>query len=96
MFSTVTTRRLSLKRKVTSWESYSHITYPHNSFPVDLKMWRFSEVRNWESYSNIAYPHNSFRVELEMWRFSEVGSWESLPKTESHQLGELFSYHLPT
>ncbi|BAI92226.1 hypothetical protein NIES39_L00650 [Arthrospira platensis NIES-39] len=59
-------------------------------------MWRFSEVRNWESYSNIAYPHNSFPVELEMWRFSEVGSWESFPKTESHQLGELLSYHLPT
>nr|WP_317264843.1 hypothetical protein [Arthrospira sp. SH-MAG29] len=68
MFSTVTTRRLSLKRKVTSWESYSNITYPHNSFPFDLKMWRFSEV----------------------------GNWESFPKTESHQLGELLSYNLPT
>ncbi|WAK73783.1 hypothetical protein AP9108_35420 [Arthrospira sp. PCC 9108] len=59
-------------------------------------MWRFSEVRNWESYSNITYPHNSFPVELEMWRFSEVGSWESFPQTESHQLGELLSYNLPT
>ncbi|WAK73784.1 hypothetical protein AP9108_35425 [Arthrospira sp. PCC 9108] len=59
-------------------------------------MWRFSEVRNWESYSNIAYPHNSFPVELEMWRFSEVGSCESFPKRESHQLGELLSYNLPT
>ncbi|MDT9186082.1 hypothetical protein, partial [Limnospira sp. PMC 289.06] len=88
--------RVFRKGKVTSWESYSHITYPHKSFRVDLKMRRFSEVRNWESYSNIAYPHNSFLVELEMWRFSEVGSWESLPQTESHQLGELLSYNLPT
>ncbi|WP_286167535.1 hypothetical protein [Arthrospira platensis] len=88
--------RVSRKRKVTSWESYSHITYPHNSFRVELEMWRFSEVRNWESYSNIAYPHNSFPVELEMWRFSGVGSWESLPKTESHELRELLSYNLPT
>ncbi|QQW27719.1 hypothetical protein AP9108_21345 [Arthrospira sp. PCC 9108] len=60
--------RVFRKGKVTSWESYSHITYPHNSFPVDLKMWRFSGV----------------------------GSWESFPKTESHQLGELLKYHLPT
>ncbi|BAI92211.1 hypothetical protein [Limnospira platensis] len=60
--------RVFRKGKVTSWESYSHITYPHKSFRVDLKMWRFSEVRNWESF----------------------------PKTESHQLGELLKYHLPT
>nr|WP_273249892.1 hypothetical protein [Limnospira indica] len=68
MFSTLTGPRLSLKQKVTSWESYPHITYPHRSFPVDLKRSRFSEV----------------------------GSWESLPQTESHQSGELLSYHLPT
>ncbi|BAI92228.1 hypothetical protein [Limnospira platensis] len=88
--------RVFRKGKVTSWESYSHITYPHKSFRVDLKMWRFSEVRNWESYSHITYPHNSFPVDLKMWRFSEVGSWESFPKRESHQLGELLSYNLPT
>ncbi|BAI92207.1 hypothetical protein [Limnospira platensis] len=41
--------RVSRKRKVTSCESYSHITYPHNSFRVDLKMWRFSGVGSWES-----------------------------------------------
>ncbi|MBD2575569.1 hypothetical protein H6G58_21905 [Arthrospira platensis FACHB-971] len=41
--------RVSLKRKVTSWESYSNITYPHNSFLVELEMRRFSEVGSWES-----------------------------------------------
>ncbi|MDT9185423.1 MAG: hypothetical protein P5674_22105, partial [Limnospira sp. PMC 289.06] len=35
--------------KVTSCESYSHITYPHNSFRVELEMWRFSGVGSWES-----------------------------------------------
>ncbi|WP_410246309.1 hypothetical protein [Arthrospira sp. PCC 8006] len=42
--------RVSRKGKVTSWESYSHITYSHNSFLVKLEMRRFSEVGSWESF----------------------------------------------
>ncbi|MDT9196802.1 hypothetical protein [Limnospira sp. PMC 1042.18] len=70
--------RVSLKRKVTSRESYSHITYPHKSFQLDSKRSRFSEVGSRGSLSNITYPHRSFQLDLKRSRFSEVGSWGSL------------------
>ncbi|WP_410246311.1 hypothetical protein [Arthrospira sp. PCC 8006] len=57
--------RVSRKRKVTSWESYSNITYPHNSFRVELEMWRFSGVGSWESLPK--------RESHELREFSEKG-----------------------
>ncbi|WP_081848913.1 hypothetical protein [Limnospira platensis] len=57
--------RVSRKGKVTSCESYSHITYPHNSFLVKLEMRRFSEVGSWESLPK--------RESHELREFSEKG-----------------------
>ncbi|ULB46270.1 hypothetical protein H4N54_02415 [Limnospira fusiformis KN01] len=68
-----------------------HLLNPHKSETLPQ-----TKVTSWESYPHITYPHRSFQLESKRSRFSEVGSWESLPQTESHQSGELLSYHLPT